>query len=69
MIEQERNLIRSRPAKDCSIASKNSIEIFADILGKKPQNDIPVLLQQPTFSAIATVGLGARSRPRFRFSS
>ena len=32
---------------------KNTIEILADILGKKPQNEIAVLLQQPVHSAIA----------------
>ena len=37
-------------------AVKHAIEILADILCKKPQNEIAVLLQQPVFSAITAVG-------------
>ena len=39
------DLERSRPAKDCSMESRTPFKILADILCKKPQNEIAVLLQ------------------------
>src|SRR5262249_18030473 len=45
------------PCQRLQYGIQNAIQILADILCKKSQNDIAVLLQQPVFPAIAPVGL------------
>src|SRR5262245_47814902 len=52
-------LVRPRafpPCQGLQYGIQNAIEILADILYKKSQNKIAVLLQQPVFPAIASVG-------------
>ena len=44
------------PCQRLQYRIQNAIEILADILCKKSQNEIAVLLQQPVFPAIAPVG-------------
>ncbi len=45
---------------------KDVVELFADILGQKPQHQVSVLLQQRVLSAVAPIGGrdGSPNRPR-----
>ena len=55
--------VGSRPFAPCQglqYGIQNAREILADILRKKPQNEIAVLLQQPVFAAITAVGFRIR---------
>src|SRR4030095_1772769 len=44
------------PCQRLQYRIQNDIEILADLLCKKAQNEIAVVLQQPVFPAIASVG-------------